>query len=95
MLAAGLVTVLSASTASTTILHAADSCRVGGTLPKARDQEPQSLVPWDSTGNGGIFLQIQIYNRLVDQMPGANDLQPGLAGSSKKSAAGRSASRQI
>jgi peptide/nickel transport system substrate-binding protein len=45
----------------------------------ARDQEPNSVVPWQSTGNGGIFLQIQIYDRLVEQMPGAEEVQPGLA----------------
>ena len=45
----------------------------------ARDTEATSLVPWVSTGNNNIFLQEQIYDQLVMQLPGFTDPQPGLA----------------
>ena len=45
----------------------------------ARDTEATSLVPWLSTGNNNIFLQEQIYDQLVMQLPGFTDPQPGLA----------------
>jgi peptide/nickel transport system substrate-binding protein len=67
------------SVLATTAAMAQDACQPGGTLRMARDAEPNSVVPWQSTGNGGIFLQIQIYDRLVEQMPGAEEVQPGLA----------------
>jgi peptide/nickel transport system substrate-binding protein len=56
-----------------------EGCQPGGTLIMARDQEPESLVPWISTGNGNIFAQIQLYDRLTDQLPGTTEIQPDLA----------------
>ena len=58
---------------------AQDACKPGGTLRMARDMTARALVPWDSEGNGSIFVQVQMYDRLVEQMPGTIDLQPGLA----------------
>ena len=59
---------------------AAPTCATpGGTLIMARDTEALSLVPWKSTGNNNIFLQEQIYDQLVMQLPGFADPQPGLA----------------
>ena len=46
----------------------------------ARDTEATSLVPWLSTGNNNIFLQEQIYDQLVMQLPGFTDPQPGSRG---------------
>ncbi|MEQ1769293.1 MAG: ABC transporter substrate-binding protein [Devosia sp.] len=76
--------VLAASLMTATLLNATaavaqDACAPGGTLRMARDQNTASVVPWDSLGNGPIFSQIQIYDRLVEQMPGTTDVQPGLA----------------
>ena len=48
----------------------------GGTLIMGRQTEPSSLAPWDSTGNGNIFFQMQIYDRLVEQLPGYLEVQP-------------------
>lgn len=61
--------------------YAEPECQPGGTLDMARDQEPGSLVPWISAGNGDIFAQIQLYDHLVEQLPGDPDPQPGLASS--------------
>ena len=59
---------------------AAPTCATpGGDLIMARDQEATSLVPWLSTGNDKIFLQENIYDQLVMQLPGYKDPQPGLA----------------
>lgn len=57
----------------------AAECKPGGVLTMARDVEPSSLVPWDSANNGAIFMQEQIYDHLVELMPGEGDPQPGLA----------------
>src|SRR5262245_44626000 len=54
-------------------------CQQGGTLTFARRGNATSFAPWISTGNDNIFFQIQIYDRLVDLLPGSNELQPGLA----------------
>jgi peptide/nickel transport system substrate-binding protein len=54
-------------------------CQQGGTLTFARRGNATSFAPWLSTGNDNIFFQIQIYDRLVDLLPGSNELQPGLA----------------
>jgi peptide/nickel transport system substrate-binding protein len=58
-----------------------EGCQRGGTLTMGRQTEPASLAPWDSTGNGNIFFQMQIYDRLVEQLPGSLEVQPGLADS--------------
>src|SRR5262245_55408436 len=54
-------------------------CQQGGTLTFARRGNATSFAPWLSTGNDNIFFQIQLYDRLVDLLPGSNELQPGLA----------------
>lgn len=87
MKTASRLSVLAASLMAATLFTAfvadvalaQDACTPGGTLRIARDQTARALVPWDSEGNGNIFAQIQMYDRLVDQMPGTTDLQPGLA----------------
>lgn len=47
----------------------------------ARDQDPTSLDPANSTGNNNLFAQIQLYDGLVLQLPGYQDPQPGIASS--------------
>jgi peptide/nickel transport system substrate-binding protein len=54
-------------------------CMPGGVLTIARDQEPESLNPDMGTTNGTIFVQMQIFERLVEQAPGSDGPVPGVA----------------
>jgi peptide/nickel transport system substrate-binding protein len=80
MLPAAFAPAASAQSPSAPAAGTAATCATpGGDLIMARDQEATSLVPWLSTGNQNIFLQEQIYDQLVMQLPGYTDPQPGLA----------------
>jgi peptide/nickel transport system substrate-binding protein len=56
------------------VTAAAAECSTGGTLTMARPEEPESLNPWLGHTNGTIFLQMQLFERLVEQAPGS---EPG------------------
>jgi ABC-type transport system substrate-binding protein len=78
-LSAAQSTVTAQSPAAASPPPAPTCATPGGDLIMARDLEANSLVPWLSTGNQNIFLQEQIYDQLVMQLPGYTDPQPGLA----------------
>jgi peptide/nickel transport system substrate-binding protein len=51
----------------------------GGVLRVYRSLEPESLNPIGPIDNGSSFTIIQLFDRLVEYMPGEEDPQPGLA----------------
>ncbi len=51
----------------------------GGTLIFARTQEPLTFDPVASGENGSIWHNIQLYDQLVEQLPGESEVQPGVA----------------
>jgi peptide/nickel transport system substrate-binding protein len=53
----------------------------GGTLVMARQQEPDTLNPIVSDNNGSIFTTEQIFEGLVETVPGTLEPQPALASS--------------
>jgi peptide/nickel transport system substrate-binding protein len=69
------------TTAPSQVESAAAQCQPGGTLVMARDDEPESLNPDMGTTNGTIFVQMQIFERLVEQAPAKTEPVPGVASS--------------
>jgi peptide/nickel transport system substrate-binding protein len=51
----------------------------GGTLVMARQQEPTTLNPIVSDNNGSIFVQMQIFEGLVEQVPTTLEPQAAIA----------------
>jgi peptide/nickel transport system substrate-binding protein len=87
--AAGLAVAAAASSISAVAKSVSASVpsggKRGGTLNLASSWgEPTGLVPWTTNGgNQDIFWQEQVYEHLVDLLPGSEQPQPGLATSWK------------
>src|SRR5262249_33993006 len=82
----GLAVAVAASTTSAVAKSASPASapaggKRGGTLNLASSWgEPTGLVPWTTNGgNQDIFWQEQVYEHLVDLLPGSKQPQPGLA----------------
>jgi len=67
----------------------------GGSLIMDRNVEPQSFDPIGTSDTGSINAQMQVYDQLIELLPGSLDPQPGLASSWKTSSDGLTYSFQL
>jgi peptide/nickel transport system substrate-binding protein len=79
---AALVVGAGISDAHVTSTDQAAAPRKGGTLTLTWRYEPiPDFGPWTSTVNGTIWLDMQIFDQLVEQKPGSDNPAPALAAS--------------
>ena len=64
---------------STTPTTAAATCKSGGTVTVAYQDDADSLSPMDTNGNANEFVSIPLFDTLVSELPGQADPQPDLA----------------
>ena len=55
------------------------TCKPGGTVTVAYQDNADSLSPMDTTGNANEFVSIPLFDTLISELPGKLDPQPDLA----------------
>jgi peptide/nickel transport system substrate-binding protein len=71
--------VVASTAPSTPTAAPAASCKQGGTVTVAYQDNADSLSPIDTMGNANEFVSIPLFDTLISSLPGKTDPQPDLA----------------